>query len=99
MKVTTLETIEVEVEANITFEDICSEFGELVDAATPENYRGALSTIDFITRLMDRVPDEVIGRFKQEHRDIIHQRLTAQAERYTTSSLNHEETDSNRNHY
>lgn len=84
MKVTTYKTVDVECECDVEIEDFVNELESRVNEADSQYWRRLLPAMDAITRIMARIPDEVIKSFPQEAREILAGRLTHEGARWDT---------------
>jgi len=80
MKVKTWQNIDVEVEADISFDQIMDVFREMQEKSTRWQQVG--SVLDVMTRVMAGIPDDIIDKFPENAIKAVHERLCAQALRY-----------------
>lgn len=80
IKVRTYKTVEIDCDVEVSIEDVLDEFGRRIDE-DPDK-RWLLSTLDWITRMLARVPGEAIEGLPAEGRTILCERLMTEAGRY-----------------
>lgn len=84
MKVTTYKCVDVVCECDVEIEDFVDELSSRVREADPQYLRRLLSAMDGITRILARIPDEVITAFPPEAREILAGRLAKEGARWDT---------------
>lgn len=82
MKVTIYKTVDVEAEAEVNLDDILNEFKQRIDEASEAYWRRTTAAVDYMTRTLAALPDEVIACYPVAVRKTIHERLLVQGERY-----------------
>ena len=82
MKVTAWHSLDVEFEADVSFDDVLTEFGKIVEGASSDRHAVLLGSLDWITRILARVPDDVIAAMPERAREILCERLCGEAGRY-----------------
>lgn len=82
MKISTWKNIEVEVECEVSTDDILNEFSQRIQESSADYWKRMLPAMDFMTRMMANISDETIASVKPEHREIIKSRLIEQSARW-----------------
>lgn len=82
MKVRTCKTIDLDVEVDVDLNDVITEFFERVDEATEDYWRGVVSALDWMTKIMASITDDTIKAMPESVKEILCERLMRQAGRY-----------------
>lgn len=82
MRVSTWKNIDVEVEVNVSLDDVLAECDSRAEEATPEHCRLWLESIDVLTRILSRSKDDVIAKVPEQARQEVHRRLMVELARW-----------------
>jgi hypothetical protein len=82
VKVSAYKTMDVEFEADVSLEDVLSEFGNIIEESKGTQVNRLTSVLDWMTKLLAAVPDEAIAAMKPQAREYLCERLMDQASRY-----------------
>lgn len=80
MKITTYETVDVEVETNIDIEDIANC---IIDSDLGKTKFALTGAINNFHRFMEAIPDEIIDQLTEKQRVLIGEYLSSQAQRFS----------------
>jgi len=82
MKVTAWKNIDVDVEVDVSVDEILVALGERLDDVTPKQWRTLGCVLDTITKMLARVTDEAIRALPDEARIEMCRRLDTERKRY-----------------
>lgn len=79
MRVKTWKTIDIECDVDVSFDDVLAEF---LERTAHGGSRLVLAMLNDMTRILQRIPDEVIVAMPLEAQQEVRRRLDVEARRY-----------------
>jgi hypothetical protein len=88
MKINICKTVDLDFDAEITVEDVLDDFSNMISdfehgVQHDVDARLLIPTLDYMTRMLARIPDSTIAMIPQHAVNVIAQRLSAEALRWS----------------